>query len=90
MSHHPGGQDNLFDPDRPLGTFSAKINLAYRLGLISDDIEHAMQMIRRIRNEFAHSVEKASLSDGSHKSRVVELARAMSKADSWDNMRRSY
>ena len=31
MRQHPGGQDNLFDPDRPLGTFSAKIGLAFRL-----------------------------------------------------------
>src|SRR5207245_320315 len=39
MQHHPGGNDNLFDPDRPLGTFSAKISLAYRLGLLDDGVE---------------------------------------------------
>ena len=34
---NPGGHDNLFDPDRPLGTFSEKIPLAFRLGLIDEE-----------------------------------------------------
>jgi hypothetical protein len=56
MSRGPRGKDdNLFDPDRPLGTFSAKIKLAYRLGLLDDDVEHALQLIRKIRNDFAIS-----------------------------------
>jgi hypothetical protein len=33
MQPHPGGADNLFDPDRPLGSFSAKIALSFRLEL---------------------------------------------------------
>jgi len=77
MSHHPGGQDNLFDPDRPLGTFSAKIALAYRLNLIDRHIEHSLQMVRKIRNDFAHSINKASLSESHHKSRVIELAKGL-------------
>ena len=80
MSHHPGGSDNLFDPDRPLGTFSAKIALAYRLNLIDRDFEHALQMVRKIRNDFAHSVSKASLSESRHKSRVEELAKETKRA----------
>jgi hypothetical protein len=75
MSHQPGGQDNLFDIDRPLGTFGAKILLAYRLGLIDRDTESILQMIRRMRNDFAHSLETASLSDGPARSRTAEIAR---------------
>ena len=74
MSHHPGGQDSLFDQDRPIGSFAARIALAYRLGLISDEVEHGLQMVRRIRNDFAHSIEDASLSDPSHRSRLQTTA----------------
>jgi hypothetical protein len=74
MHHHPGGsEDNLFDQDRPLGTFSSRIALAYRLGLIDRDVERALQLIRRIRNDFAHTVGVASLSDAAHSSRLREL-----------------
>ena len=56
MQENPGGSDDLFDSDRNLGTFSAKIATAFRLGLIDLDIEHCLQLIRRIRNDFAHSI----------------------------------
>jgi hypothetical protein len=70
-----GGSDNLFDVDRPLGTFAAKIALAHRLNLINDDVEHALQLVRRIRNDFAHSEGSASLSEASHSNRLLELKR---------------
>ena len=44
-------------------TFSAKIALAYRLDLVDKPVEHALQMIRRVRNDFAHSFEDASLTE---------------------------
>lgn len=79
MSHHGGGSDNLFDPDRPLGTFSAKIATAYRLNLIDDKLEHVLQMIRKIRNDFAHSIDKMTLSDSQHKSRIIEIGKQTRK-----------
>jgi hypothetical protein len=87
MRHHPGNSDNLFDLDRPLGTFSARIALAFRLGLIDDACEHALQMLRKIRNDFAHSVTRASLIESHHKNRVLELVREAKKAGkSYDQM----
>ena len=86
MQHHPGGSDNLFDPDRPLGSFSAKISLAYRLGIIDSRIEHALQMIRRIRNDFAHSIESASLSESRHSNRLRELVRDAKTDELWGNV----
>lgn len=79
MSHHPGGNDNLFDGDRPLSTFSAKIAVAHRLRLIDNDVEHALQMVRKIRNDFAHSVEEATLSVTPNRDRAMELAKTVSK-----------
>lgn len=70
MAPHPGGDDNLFQPDRPLGSFSTKIALAFRLSLIEKPVEHALQMIRKVRNDYAHSFEDASLAQQEHKNRL--------------------
>ena len=83
MLSHPGGSDNLFDPDRPLGTFSTKIAVAFRLGLIDRSCEHALQMLRKIRNEFAHSTGHSTLSESRHKSRVSELVFEAKRAGRW-------
>ena len=73
LKPHPGGDDNLFDPDRPLGSFSAKISLAWRMGLLDAETEKSLQMIRKIRNDFAHAETRISLSDSAVKSRIREL-----------------
>lgn len=73
-----GGRDDLFDTDRPLGTFSAKIAISYRLGLIDKDFEYALQALRRIRNSFAHSIENETLSKASHHDRIFEVKKILS------------
>ncbi|WP_422373297.1 MltR family transcriptional regulator [Hoeflea sp.] len=45
----------IFIGDSPISTFSAKINLAYALGLIGKQARHDLSLIRHIRNTFAHS-----------------------------------
>ena len=57
----------------PLGTFSAKIDLAYRIGLISLDEKSSFHLIRKIRNEFAHSSEEISFESDIIKDRISEL-----------------
>lgn len=83
---HPcaGGSDSLFDGDRALGSFSAKILIAHRLGLIGNDFEHALQCLRRIRNDFAHNVNDASLSTGGHRDRLEILVRWARTNDSFE------
>jgi Mannitol repressor len=44
----------LLQQDGPLGSFSARIEMVYRIGLIPDDWHHDLHVIRKIRNEFAH------------------------------------
>lgn len=41
----------------PLGTFSARIAAALALGLISEDEHHDLEIIRGVRNDFAHRIE---------------------------------
>jgi DNA-binding MltR family transcriptional regulator len=44
----------------PLESFGAKIEVAYAFELIDDDIYQDPQVIREIRNEFAHSITAVS------------------------------
>lgn len=45
----------------PLGTFSARTKAAFALGLISAEQHKDINLIRKIRNEFAHSWDVKSL-----------------------------
>jgi hypothetical protein len=65
--------DGLFLPDRPLGSIGAKVALASRLGLIDRPVERALNVLRKLRNAFAHSAESASLGDAAHSSRLAEV-----------------
>jgi mannitol operon repressor len=40
----------------PLGTFSARIKAAFALGLIDRHEQHECEIIRKVRNEFAHRI----------------------------------
>ena len=65
--------DDLFEGDAPLNTFHAKTHLAYRIGLIDTHFAHALHLIRRLRNAFAHELSSSSLSNGAHRDRVREI-----------------
>ncbi|MCJ9700177.1 MltR family transcriptional regulator [Bradyrhizobium sp. SHOUNA76] len=56
----------------PLGTFSARAKLAFTLGLISETEFQDLELIRKIRNEFAHNV-KASFEDSEIRNRCKIL-----------------
>jgi len=45
----------LFDYEGPLGTFAAKITMAYAIGAIGSITRSDLNLIRILRNEFAHS-----------------------------------
>jgi DNA-binding MltR family transcriptional regulator len=51
-------QDTMFDSNGPLSTFSSKIKLAYSLGFVAKEIYDDLDCIRRIRNDFAHTVNE--------------------------------
>ena len=70
MATGPAKSDALFRPERPMGSLGAKVALAHRLGLIDDQVERAMGVLRKLRNAFAHSAESASLTDETHRMRL--------------------
>jgi DNA-binding MltR family transcriptional regulator len=50
-------------PDRPLSSFSSRIKAAYCMGLISRGMYHDLEMIRKIRNKFAHKMHGYSFNE---------------------------
>ena len=63
------------DNQGPISTFSSKINLAHALGIISDEEHRDLHLIRKVRNEFAHS-SSVSLFDHSISARIGELSKS--------------
>jgi hypothetical protein len=56
----PGQDRTLFGRMAPLSTFSAKIELGFVLGLYTEAAYKNLNMIREIRNEFAHEFDPLS------------------------------
>jgi hypothetical protein len=69
-----GSADDLLEGDSPLATFSAKIRVCHRLGLIDDTFVKLLNTFRRLRNGFAHEVTANSLAAGSARDRVFSMA----------------
>ena len=65
--------EELFRPSGPVGSLSAKIKLAYLLGLMQEDLYRDLLLVTKIRNDFAHSVKITSFEDASVKGRVDSL-----------------
>lgn len=57
----------------PIGTFSSKILLAHALGLLQDDEYQQIEVLRKIRNQFAHTWEYLDFNSNSIKSLVFTL-----------------
>lgn len=58
LSHAERGR--LFEGYGPLSTFSAKIDVVFALALIDREIYDRLNVVRKVRNKFAHSVNTLS------------------------------
>lgn len=66
--------DDLFDTaTSPLGNFSSKIIMAYRLGIISKKLYNSINIIRKIRNQFAHDIYECNFGNEKVKDKVRQL-----------------
>lgn len=64
----------LFDgANSAISTFSAKIELAYRTGAISQKVRQSTHILRRLRNDFAHIANEISFDTSSVKDRTRNL-----------------
>lgn len=55
--------DKLLEDQAPLGSFGARINASYCLGLLSHDAHAMLILIKGIRNAFAHQLHGLSFDD---------------------------
>jgi hypothetical protein len=60
----------------PISTFSARIDLAHRMGLISSQLCRDLHILRKIRNDFAHNITDCTFKNTSVRSRITELSRS--------------
>lgn len=80
--------DDLFDgPIAPLGSFWAKTKIAYRLGLIDTGLSHDLDVIRKIRNDFAHNITECKFDNASVQAQIENLGLSLRKGDIWKTMR---
>ncbi|NWL48424.1 hypothetical protein DM819_21785 [Pseudomonas hunanensis] len=63
-------KEDLLAPGRPLGDFGTKIILADRLRLVAPPLLKSLDMIRRLRNDFAHIASDLNFENQSVKDRV--------------------
>jgi DNA-binding MltR family transcriptional regulator len=52
----PKEVDAMLDVEQPIGSFGARIRLAYCLGLLDEKLFRLLTLIKKVRNEFAHQL----------------------------------
>jgi hypothetical protein len=74
----------------PISSFSAKIDLSFRIGLISAKFCRDLHLIRKIRNEFAHNISGCNFNNETVHRRVLELRRSSTFIDRQPTIRKSF
>ena len=76
----------LFSSNGPFATFCASLNVAFCAGWIDRDLYHDLQLIRKMRNKFAHSIDSHSLNDEPFPSMVAKLRVAKRQYYDWGQL----
>ncbi|MGD9767498.1 MAG: hypothetical protein AB7U62_07625 [Pseudolabrys sp.] len=71
--------DQLFTGNGSLSTFSNKIRLGYALGVFGSQVRNNLDLIRRIRNAFAHARRPISF----RRQQIMSMANNLSHAAIW-------
>jgi hypothetical protein len=72
----PEREDELFDGyNSPCSSFGSRIDLAYRIGSITARVRSDLHLIRRMRNDAAHTGEHRDFESPQIQSRLRELVR---------------
>jgi DNA-binding MltR family transcriptional regulator len=65
--------ERLFKYTGPLSSFASKIDVCYFLGYITSDFHNDLHIIRRLRNQAAHSWKTFSFEEDSVKARIANI-----------------
>ena len=82
----PGSHDDLLEGDSPLATFSSRIRICNRLGIIDPQFAKPLHVFRRLRNSFAHEINHLDLTVGRARHRVVALSEPFAKTKFFQRM----
>lgn len=66
-------EDPLLSANQPLYFLGPRTQAAYRLGCITLDLFRAINILRSMRNDFAHDSKPQSFNDPHHASRIREI-----------------
>src|SRR5690242_15442703 len=66
-------EESLFGAYGPLSSFSAKIDLAKSLGILTKGEASDLHRVRKIRNTFAHSLQDVSFRDRSIQTHIHQI-----------------
>ena len=77
----------LFSNNGPFATFSAKINAVFCAGWIDNDVHHDIQVIRNLRNSFAHNYNSVSLDEEEFRKRIESLRVPHRQFYDWGQLR---
>jgi len=77
----------LFSANGPFATFSAKINAAFCAGWIDSDVHYDIQIIKKLRNIFAHSYDPASLDEDEIRNLIQSLRVPRRQFYDWGQLR---
>ena len=73
LEDHKTTKKLLKGPLAPLGGFYSRIIASYSLGLISEDEMHDLDIIREVRNDFAHKAKSMSFSTSIVRTKLENL-----------------
>ncbi|WP_157980926.1 MltR family transcriptional regulator [Aliidiomarina shirensis] len=74
LAHDKKIKNDLFEGNAPLASFSSRIKLAFYLGKISKIERRDLDLLRKIRNEFAHNADAIDFEVEKIKSQCGELS----------------
>lgn len=78
---------SLFSSNGAFATFSAKLDVAFCAGWIDRDVHHDLHLLRRMRNELAHSIRSLALHDGPFGAMIEKLQVPKRHYQDWGQLR---
>jgi len=80
-------RERLFSPTGPLSSFATKTDIAFCAGWISPDLHHDMHLLRRIRNDCAHSLDFPGLNDNELSKLISQLRTPSRQYYDWGRLK---
>ena len=69
----PKRDEDLFSNRGPFASFSARIDTAHAFGILGPQTRHDLNLVRRVRNEFAHELKPLDFASGPITGRCTAL-----------------